>query len=207
MLYTIKKIRGDSTINIIAQEYLHPILKPLGFKRKGLVWNRVRNEFVDVIKLQSSKYSNALDKIITGNVALAIPEFSKIIFNREPSFFIDADGIFNIRFGRFYTENAFDKWWTVNENNLSEVGKEFCVLVADKAIPFLDSFNDFKKISQNLNLQGWSLKIPYYHMCKALVFWKLGDNRQFSEELSLIYPVWKDKVEEIENKLGIYRVE
>lgn len=186
-------------IGEIAKDRLDPVLKPHGFKRKNLAWNRQRGEFVDVITLQKAKYSTPTEQSITGNVAVCVPEFRKIMFGETPSVLIEADGVFTIRFAALAANDlsglSLDRWWDLKNKTQDTVASELSDIVTQNALPFLDLFSDFSAIERHLSqMTGWQTKTPYFQLNHALVYWKLGNRAKCEEILSSINK-WGEKVE------------
>ncbi|MBI2477427.1 MAG: DUF4304 domain-containing protein [Planctomycetia bacterium] len=190
----------NDMIREIAKNHLHPLLKPLGFKYKNLAWNRRRGEFVDVITLQKAKYSTPREQAITGNVAVCVPEFREIMFSKPVAFFIEADGVFTVRFSELAANDlsgrALDRWWKLTDETKDAVALELSDIVQLKVIPFLNSCTDFAMLEGRLNtITGRHAKIPYFQLNKALVYWKLGDRAKCDEVLSSpIASKWAEKV-------------
>jgi len=192
-------------IREIGKNHIEPLLKPLGFKRKDVAWNRSRVEFVDVITLQKAKYSTSTEQSITGNIAICVPEFREIIIGNTPAFFIEGDGIFTIRFAALAEDDlsgrALDSWWNVTDENTGAVASELFDIVKQKAIPFLDSCSDFLAIERHLSqLTGWQTKTPYFQLNKALLYWKLGDLSKCDEVLSSVSK-WPEQVKMVRERV------
>ena len=45
------------------------ILKPLGFKKHGLAWQRTSGKFIDLVDIQASQF----DRVFTINLGVALP--------------------------------------------------------------------------------------------------------------------------------------
>lgn len=184
----------------IARNHLHPLLKPIGFKRKSLAWNRRHDGFVDVIALQKAKYSTPAEQAMTGNVAVCVPEFLGIMFGEPPTFLNEAHGVFSFRFTEFEANDlsgrALDRWWNLTDETKDAVASEVSEIVRQKVVPFLNSCTDFAMLDRHLNaVTGSQAKFPFFQLNKALVYWKLGDRAKCDEVLSSpIASKWSEKV-------------
>ena len=186
-------------IREIGKLHIGPLLASLGFKHKNLVWNRRRGEFVDIITLQKAKYSTPTEQSITGNVAICVPEFREIVFKETPSFLIEGDGIFYVRFPALaandFSGRVLDRWWNVTDETEDAVASELMSIIEEKAVPFLDSCKDFDSLEKHLRLlSGGQTKTPYFQLNNALLHWKLGNHSKCDEVLSSIKQ-WPEKVE------------
>jgi hypothetical protein len=138
-----------NTIKSVAEK-LHTVLRPHGFIKKGLVWNRSRDAFVDVIALQKAKFSTPVEQTVTMDLAICVPDFRQAIFGKTPKTFIEADGVFTTRISEIMQKDgstrSLDRWWAITPTNVSEVGSELAVLAEKFAVQFLSSFKTFQDI-------------------------------------------------------------
>ena len=186
-------------IQSIAKHTFTPLLKPLGFSTKGLVWNRRRGEFVDVITLQKLCGSASEAQRLTVNIGVAAPELYQVIFEKARVTYIEADCVVRVRPGELEANNfgyALDKSWSVNEQNVESCIEEISFFISDKAIPFVESYNGYGALSCHLEkLEGWQVKYPYIQILRAMMFWKLGDSIRCEEILSSkVASKWPEKV-------------
>ena len=91
---------------------LNSRLEPLGFKRNkyGRVWNRMIENYIDIIELQKSGFSNSL----TVNCGVSCMDVYRITWGKEPKkIMIPAEGIVEIRLGHLVYGK--DTWWEYEE--------------------------------------------------------------------------------------------
>ena len=112
-----------------------PFLKKLGFAKKGLVWNRKRKNFVDVIEFQTSKKSSSKDKLnFTMNFGIFIPKINDYIFE----FFDSNERIkkFLLQEPRWYNTCGFGKVqlavFLVLNNNIEKGRELFQSIINEK---------------------------------------------------------------------------
>ena len=189
-------------IKIIAEHYLHPLLKSYGFRKRGLGWNRKKGNFVNVITLQKAKHSTSTSQEVTGNVGIFIPEFYYAVYGRNVDFVSEAECPVRVRFGEIILDNysgeTLDQWWNVNSSSVETVAEDFINLVEQKVIPFFDSIYDYFTIEKYLSQVGsWKRKMPYIQLCTALVYWKNGKLSSFNDILSSVDSNWADKIENV----------
>lgn len=184
-------------IRDIAKDTLTPLLKELGFKSRGLTWNRRRGEFVDVINVQRAKGSSEIEESMTVNVGIVIPEFLQVILGKTPLFFNEADCIVRARPNDIETgayDKSLDKWWDITQQNADQRADEIQFFVLNKAVPFLGSFEELSSVARYLDqLQGWQTKYPYIQISRALVLWRLDDIR-YKEVLLGPAKAWEEQV-------------
>jgi hypothetical protein len=91
-------------------ETVHRLLAPLGFRRRGLRWNRNVGQFVDVVTLQQSK---GLDHVWV-NLGVLDPEIYERLWAKPPEPFVDeADSTVRTRLGRLI--DGRDGWWALDD--------------------------------------------------------------------------------------------
>jgi hypothetical protein len=146
-------------IDNIAKEFLAPLLKKNGFKKKKLAWNRSRNDFIDIIEIDELRGSTFDNERFVINISVFVPYFFKIIFNDEHKNFVqDADALLRLRLQDFCDERfsvrVNQAWIDLDSNELSNTGLEVVSLFTEKVLPYLaqvDNFEVLDKCFQNSN--------------------------------------------------------
>lgn len=112
---------------------LDDVLKPLGFLRKGLLWNRRTGNIVHAIELQ---YAKAGDRY-TVNAGVIHCEVYRVMWGEPaPEFLPEADGLLR---RRIYVGDGLEGWW--DKNDPAQVLK-MAELFEDQILPFLDSLHN-----------------------------------------------------------------
>lgn len=83
------------------------ILKPLGFKKQGLTWQRASGAFIDLVDLQVSQF----DRAFTINLGVGIPTISEEIFISKKAAKYAVDGLVEARLGGLVYDGK-DYWWS-----------------------------------------------------------------------------------------------
>lgn len=96
--------------------HLDAVLKLLGFARQKNTWNRKVETYIDVLDIQTSKS----DDTITINGGILHPNAYKACWgNKLPPFIQEPFCTVRARLGHLIDGN--DAWWSVSQNNLSDV--------------------------------------------------------------------------------------
>lgn len=178
----------------IIKQSIQPFLKQLGFKKKGLQWNRDRGEFVDVVTVQEAKHSTPEKLVFTVNLGVFVKPFYEAVWRKSPNgFATEADCAVRVRLGDLIQGkpygDALDQWWQVEPSALDngEIGKEIEKALRELGIPFLERFDNFGKIADHLQkVEGWQAKNPLITLYRALAEWKTGASKNALETLAMI---------------------
>jgi hypothetical protein len=191
----------------IISESIHPLLKSIGFRKKGRRWNRTRGNFVDVVQIQESTFRLDDRVDFTVNLGVFIPEFWEIIWGKSfTGIANEADCAVRNRLGdllqgRIYGDST-DTWWSVSRYDDSEeadfsVVNEVAFGLMDRAISYLEGFDNYEKIAIYILKQKGSFGL--YALSKiqlALAQWKAGCVDDATQTLKKINNnAWHEKVD------------
>jgi Domain of unknown function (DUF4304) len=101
----------DKTFRKDAGYAFAAILKPLGFKKQGLAWQRQSGLFVDLIDIQVSQFS----RDFTVNLGVGIQAISDDLFTAKFTVRRSCDGLVEMRLGLLATD-GHDLWWPKDES-------------------------------------------------------------------------------------------
>jgi hypothetical protein len=155
------------TTVIITQ--IDELIRPLGFKRKGLTWNRITGEFIDVLDVQVSKYGDT----VTINAGVSNALIYTIVRGGDlPSLLLDPDCVVNTRIGMLI--DGKDLWLPIDEpNSINEIKS----LIKNILLPFFDQMHSFSKMADFLiSQQVTTRKYPFPIIYLAVIKNKLDDN-------------------------------
>ena len=183
-----------ANLNDIVGETIQPLLKPLGFKKKGLQWNRDRGDFVDVLTVQEAKHSTHEKQVFTLNLGVAVKSFHKAVWQKSLSSSVsEADCPVRLRLGDLIQGKPFgdanDQWWEIEESTQSAklIGKQIADALKDMGIPFLKRFDTFGAVADHLKkVKGWQAKNPLTLIYRALAEWKDGDGNGALDTLTAV---------------------
>ncbi|MEQ8286937.1 DUF4304 domain-containing protein [Thalassospira sp.] len=188
---------------------LAPFFKSLGFKKKGLMWNRSVSGKVEVLGLQVATYSKeGMEEYFTINMGIFEEELWRVCWDKEVPKFPRTEECFpRVRVGQLLLENGHsskDKWWecaacTVN----SVLGKDVRGVVSEFCLPFFTDMAEFGSVRELYN--GLSGKIdPVDKVYLAIKCHWAGDENASEEllkEVSSLSEGWKNRVEVVRLKL------
>lgn len=168
--------------NQLIEESVQPLLKSRGFKRKGLQWNRERGMYIDVVSLQEAKHSTLEKVVFTINLGVFVKPFFEAVWGKTLNgFATEADCVIRLRLGDLIQNNpygdALDQWWTLpaESEGVESPNEEIRKALEGKAIPFLESFQDFGAVAEHLSqVKGWQAKNDLLLIYRALAEWKNG---------------------------------
>lgn len=188
----------NKIIQSLADEYLAPLLKSNGFKKKGITWNRQRADLIDVIDIEKLRYSDPAVPQIRGAVAICVPKFRAIMFDQSPGTFQIGDGIFHVSFAalrmRDFSGRELEPWLDLTDGVLHSAGEMLRDTIRDHAIPFLESLKSYEDLQEFLQeLKGSQTKMPYYQINKSLIDFEAGDIEKCRATLDSL-KVWPEIV-------------
>lgn len=194
-----------SITKVIANEFLADFMKASGFLQKGQAWNRCNGDFVDIVVLQTAKFSSEHEATVTLDFALGVPEFRKIIFGSAPKFFSEADGLFVTRISELLQgangEAARDEWWRIPAESVKERGQEIAESLQTHLEPYFADLHTFAGVWRfQEGVRGWQTKSPHFQINRALVCLKLGDIAD-AEEFLVKAKSWPEQVARVRSSM------
>ena len=136
-------------IDKLAKEYVAPLLKKNGFKKKKLSWNRARGSFVDIIDIQELPGSTEDNERFVINIGVFIPEFHELLWGQPYKGFADeAAAVFRSRLNDLlkgeFSERINRTFIALNSDlDVVAVGEELSLAIGKKVLPCFDSLNIF----------------------------------------------------------------
>lgn len=189
----------------LIQLYIAPFLKRLGFRKKGMTWNREVNGIVHVIDIQSRRQRVDGSESFTINIGIFVNELWLLFWNKDVPLFVKEENCYP-RFRLGYLLSNFDpkrdKWWDIrSKEEIEKTGKELETLFTDKCLPF---FDQIKSISDVLDISVVAKpNMPADKLYHAILLNILG-NKTESEQLigGLCSDThWGDRATEIAERL------
>ena len=186
-----------STKSVIRR--LDELLKPLGFVRHKVTWNRPSGSFVDVIDVQTSKSGD----MITINAGVFDPEVYRQCWPEEPRGIIqEPNCTVRARVGELV--EGLDLWWDLGEQEtLDDVADK---LTSD-VLPFLERMNSREAMEEFLtNAEEGKKKYPPHIIYLAILKNERGDREGacalLTEFGKKAIGAWKTRVNEIAERLA-----
>ncbi len=185
----IREAEAMSRLKRLTKGTIHPILSSVGFRRKGLAWNRTRAALVDVIDFQVSKASGPDSEHFTLNAGVFVPEFYRIVWQKEPPQFVpEAHCVVRRRVGELLSptpERALDKWWWLKSDDATaECEGEIVKAVTENVLPFLGAIRSARDVHAFLeNQRTWYRKFPLNRLYLAVARHIVGDSEGALREL------------------------
>jgi len=175
-----------------------PLLKDAGFKKAGYVWNRSRENFVDVVDLQVGKGRANGKENFTLNAGVCVPEWVEMIWEKPLAKVVRETNcavrgrISEIAAG--FRQDVRDKWWTIESGaDAVTVGDDLMTAISDSVLPFLQRVSTISDVHNLLtNLSGWQSSYPPNHIFLAIAKAKLGDREGADEVLRSVMETHPD---------------
>jgi hypothetical protein len=176
------------------------LLKPLGFARKGRMWNRRIGLIVSAIDIQTSKAADS----ITVNLGVLDPEVYLRLWGREPRKVIDASECTVFTRAGMLIDNR-DKWWPIEDTGIAE---DMVAVVTEYGLPFLERMHTREA------LEGWIVDTevgrkhpnPVLIMNLAILKHLSGEEIECCEILRAfegkVIGAWRTRCGEIAKELG-----
>lgn len=187
----------------MAKASIQPRLKAYGFKKRGLLWNRERSPFIDVVSVQEAEFSAEGAEVFTVNIGVFVPSFFEAVWTRPLSgFATEADCAVRLRLGDLLQDRIYgdaeDQWWEIaSVADVESEGNEVRRAIEEKAIPFLEGFDGSEALVRHLRqVKGWQSKNPLHTIYRALAESEVGDTSTALELLKGVKSgAWKLKAE------------
>jgi hypothetical protein len=181
------------------------ILSPMKFTKKGAVWNRQSEEWIDAVDVQKGRFDNS----VTLNFGVAHREVFSTFRSQECVGFIDPSSCtVGARIGTL-TPGRKDLWWDLQSNQCAEELIEHLIRFG---FPFLESMHSL--ITMRDSLDGGAIKTdlqPGSEINCAIIESMLGSSlsacRRLAEfQKKTISGLWRQRAGEIGDKIGCPRV-
>ncbi|MEQ5777143.1 DUF4304 domain-containing protein [Thalassospira sp. NFXS8] len=189
----------------LIKNYVTPLLKQHGFKKKGLTWNKSNDGFVQVVNFQLSRFNSDVEKDFTINIGVFNSQVWKKCWGKEPPKVIKEEDCFpRMRVGRLLNKPT-DHWWTYDANtNDSGIGKEIKGILGEKCLPFLNAMLDQNEVFRFYSVHTECLML-IEKVYLAIIKHDVGDVRYSEELLSEIAVAskdWAKRVDQVRSQLS-----
>jgi hypothetical protein len=178
---------------------LDELLKPLGFARHGVTWNRKVGSLVDVVDVQISKSGD----MFTLNVGVLDTNVYIIFWGKEaPAFIEEPSCIVRVRIGELI--DAKDHWWPIGEEGID---REVAEIVTSHVIPFFDRMRTREALERWLtNTKVEEKNYPLPVVCLAILRNELGKANEACAMLAKLKKktvgAWRQRIADVAYRLG-----
>jgi hypothetical protein len=154
--------------NAVVEQVNRLLLKPLGFVRRGALFNRHRGEFVDVVDFPVNKAGDA----VTLEVGIQHDGLYEALWEAPPPrFFNEASCIVHARIGELL-EVGGDVWWPLADPASPDLALR---AVEGSVLRFLQGHHDFGAIAAELDKALAIKRTPVALMYLAIIRHRRGD--------------------------------
>lgn len=172
------------------------LIAPLGFKRKGALWNRESDSVVEVIDIQINKAGDAAT--INAGV-LHIDAYEEVWGAKPPEFIEEPFCIVRARVGEIVGEH--DLWWSLSD---SQTPEDVIAVIEAHVLPFLDKWQTIEAMEIFLERESGRQPLPkiYLAILKSLRGDKPGACAVLKHVREKALGDWKNRAAEIAGRLG-----
>ncbi len=147
------------------------ILKPLGFKKHGLAWQRTSGKFIDLVDIQASQF----DRVFTINLGVALPSVRDRVFNTGVKISSAASGTIETRLG-FLAFNGHDYWWSKDKPLEVQDAVEKLQMHSST---FFEKFHDTSEMIRTLESEKHDIRLTFpKSFYLALLHVQFGDKQK-----------------------------
>ena len=165
------------TVAAISRDFCRPLLKPLGFNRRGTAHWRERDGLLHDIAFQASAWGNARAGRFTINVGgTHAAMYGLCMGGGLPEQLSAARWPITQRIG-FLAPGKTDLWWDVDETtDISALGAEISRVIHAYAVPFLDALSSRASVGSYLHARGWPVtQLAHLEIARALFAYCEGE--------------------------------
>jgi hypothetical protein len=185
----------------IIREAIDPILKPLGFVKRGQVYRKQLPELWWVMDVQRSRWNTSQECDFTCNVGIHVPNVRSMYYPEypEPELPDVPHCIINARIGALNPDRELDLWWrlriddeqSVDETIKGELNKELTLFVLSfferfrtrtDAIAYLEYLRRFRsEMRRGSYIEPNDSWLPIY---LGILYWMEGNQEACCENLA-----------------------
>lgn len=190
----VKKTRElDRRLNELLKQWINPVLKQAGFKKKNLSYVADRGSLSWYLNVQRSQWNSQEKLEFTVNCGVFVPGVVSTWTNHPPkkSVTLTKCAIY-VRLGML-TEERRDRWWVLEERDDADsvdraIGEELQNTIQEYGLGFLRDFNTPVEVAEFLVASPESAKYVdpmsrAYRLAYAAIVYYLMGNRERKTEL------------------------
>ena len=192
-------------IDRVAREYVAPLLKQHGFRKRRHVWNRARAALVDAVEIQAFSYNTKEDESFRVSIGIVAPDICQLVWNNNDTGFArEVDALVRQDLSDFwddsFSESIRHSFMDLATDDISTVGEEIVKALEKKVLPRFETITDYKSLAEDFDR---SAKMPfkgygYTQILYAVLKWKIGKADEATEILESVTNLpWKKRAQEI----------
>jgi len=196
---------------LLGSEYLAPVLKKLGFKKKGHVWNRSISYGSHVIDLQSSRQRVDGSTDVTVNVGVFVGLVWKNCWDKPLPPFVKEEHCYpRFRLGHLLADfdpKQRDRWWKISDSDVvGAVGSELSAYLLNECEQY---FSGLKAVKDVCSLVESSISdlLPLERIQRAILYYHCGMEEEAKGLLQAVAcdEYWHQKVGDVRTRLGVVK--
>lgn len=138
-------------IDHLIHDYVHPLLKERGFRRRGRTWNRRFDELVQIVNVQASARNFGNFGRFFINIGISVPGLPHLGPHRDGDQFISERFCqLRLRIGQLMP-TPVHAWHFYTSDNPDEVGCAVADALVAYGLPFLDQCMTLKDLDEYLD--------------------------------------------------------
>jgi len=190
-------------------KYVAPLLKSVGFRKHGLIWNRRIDHITHVIHIEETRWSDDDESDFGISVGVAVDEVHRIVWGKDlPSIVRESDCLPRFPYGYLPgVEDGRNIGWKIHsQSDIEQVGPSLMQAIQQKCLPLLDrcrSVHDVRTIADGAD--RW--KQPAERLKFAVLSCLAGQRSEATKMLADMlanpkYKAWHDRVRRVSQLLA-----
>ena len=138
----------EARYNDLLAQHVTPILRNVGFRKKGPIYSRTREYLSHLVSIQTSKWNDQSEFRFTIDCGVLVPGVVEVYANKKVGSPKIEDCCMSIRIG-FLTSEKTDLWWALSESahhGDGAIGQDVVRKTRELILPFLDQFDTIENI-------------------------------------------------------------
>lgn len=198
---------GKCMLTDLVKHRVGPVLKRVGFSNRGMTWNRLTGQFVNVLDFQRRPRGSDGGVDFTLNIGLWSEQVWCICWGRKPPDFVREQDCFpRFRVGAMldgFPPRPLDKWWHLDGMNTAEVEHEVARIIQTQCLPF---FQDYESLDQALRFaQKWvAVRLPLEQVYLCIYLYLCGEREKSMGGLDNLVgdEYWGDRARAVRDRLA-----
>ena len=187
---------------------LHSLLKPQGYRKRKLTWNKRDANRIAVLQVQKSQWAEPNEATFTINLGICFPAVYAACWNEElPEFVNEVRCYPRSRIGHVLgrpKRKSLDIWWkTDRRSGYAKTVEEVCSMVREHALPFLNDLNSVEAAIERMSQTSRRVVLDDINLAVMHCLTRQdGIGQRMLTDLAQSSDHWRPRINEILERLG-----
>ncbi len=192
----------------IIKDYIAPIFKAMGFKKRGNNFAKVVEDFALTVNIQSSRWNTAEEVEFTINTGIYTDKIFGTFYDfAPPQFPTEVNSVLRQRITEL--KKMPDHWYKLSsDSNIEELKKQIKADIENVIFPYFEQFNSIEDVIREMEkneVQGIK-ETPHF---LTILYWAYGHTGKAKERIkeSYMQAEYDSQIEytkELAERLGIW---